>query len=71
MPVLVRGKMLETLPESEHRFHELMQAWETGSITYRQFYKAYENKWTLEKLLWWESATIYEKLKLLFNKGVL
>lgn len=54
--------------KDDQRFHELREAWSRGQITWQQFEKAEEYKFSLNQLLFWESCSFWDKFRVVFGR---
>jgi len=54
--------------KDDARFRELLSAWSEKKITYKQFSKAEEYKFSLNQLLFWESCGFWDKVKVVLGK---
>jgi len=54
--------------KNEQRYRELQSAWSRGQITWQQFEKAEEYKFSLNQLLFWESCSFWDKVKVVLGR---
>jgi hypothetical protein len=54
--------------KNEQRYRELQSAWSRGQITWQQFEKAEEYKFSLNQLLFWESCSFWDKVRVVFGR---
>ena len=54
--------------KDDARFRELREAWSHGDISWQQFEKAEEYKFSLNQLLFWESCSFLDKVRVVFGR---
>jgi len=54
--------------KDDARYRELQNAWSDDKITWKQFQKAEEYKFSLNQLLFWDSCSFWDKVMVVFGR---